>query len=149
MAITLDAFTLKPVAAAPSAAAPAYVAPPVIVTDPSSNPRRDSRSDRGKDDRGLNFRAVLNANTFAAVTGRSWQPDTAKSDTPARPQRVPTSGPAELSSDDVVLEAVSTTRADKPQAARAYSQATSRYAQAFFATTRTFARRGESLELTA
>ena len=147
MAITLDAFTLKPVAAPPSAVAPAYVAPPVIVTDSSSNPRRDAKS--GKDDRGLNFRAVLNANTFAAVTGRSWQPDTAKSDTPARPARVPTSGPAELSADDVVLEAVSTTRADKPQAARAYSQATSRYAQAFFATTRTFARRGESLELTA
>lgn len=149
MVITLDAYTLKPVAAPPPTAAAAYVAPPVIVTDPSSNPRRDSRNDRSKDERGLNFRAVLNANVFAGVTGRSWQPDTAKTDAPARAARVPKSGPAELNGDDVLLEAVSAAHTDVPAGARVHGEATSRYAQAFFATTRTFARRGESLELTA
>jgi hypothetical protein len=149
MAITLDSTTLKPIAAASPATVAAYVAPPVIVADPSSNPRRDPKNDRSKDDSGLNFRAVLNANTFAGITGRSWQPDTARSDAPARQARVPKDGPTELNGSDVLLEAVSTTRADVSPGARVHGEATSRYAQAFFATTRTFARRGESLELTA
>ncbi len=149
MAITLDAYTLKPVAAPSPAVAAAYVAPPVIVPDPSSNPRRDSRNDQTRDDRGLNFRTVLNANIFAGVTGRSWEPDETKSDASPRPARVPKGGPAELNGDDVLLEAVSATHTDVPAGARVHGEATSRYAQAFFATTRTFARRGESLELTA
>jgi hypothetical protein len=149
MAITLDSNTLKPIAAAPPAALAGYVAPPVVVADPSRNSRRESGSDPGKDGRGLNFRAVLNAQTFAGITGRSWQPDAAKSDAHARQTRVPNGGPTELNGDDVLLEAVSTPRADISPNAQVYSAATSRYAQAFFAATRTFARRGESLELTA
>ena len=76
------------------------------------------------------------------------QPETAKPDVPPRPTKLPKSGPAELSGGDssILLDAAYSRRPDS--GVRVHLAATSRYAQAFFADTRTFARPGESLELT-
>ena len=148
MAITLDAVTLQPIKAAPTTP---VVAPAVVAADPARGQARESKNDRGGKDSSLSsFRAVLNAVASGAVTANFVQADAANTAPQARPERVPKSTPAELngSESSVMLEAAYARREQGASAARVYLAATSRYAQAFFADTRTYARPGESLEMT-
>ena len=152
MGITLDGITLQPIKAASSApaAAAAIVAPPIIVADPSRGSRRDSKNDRGKD-QPLSFRAVLNATAAGSIKTETPQAEAAKAEPEARPARVPDSSPTELNGAEssVLLDAAYARRGESSNGQqRVHLAATSRYAQAFFADTRTYARPGESLELT-
>ncbi len=151
MAITIDAVTLQPVKAAQLPAAPVTAVPQVVVAESARGSRRDQKNDnRGAQEQPLSFRAVLDAATAGNVKRAAVQGETAKTEITPRPTRVPKSGPAELSGDEspVLLEAAFTRRGGNDDGARPYLKATSRYAQAFFADTRTFARPGESLEMT-
>ncbi len=147
MAITLDAVTLQPIKAAPQTP---VVAPAFVVADPARGQARESKNERGKDSSLSSFRAVLNAVAANAVTADPVQADTGNAEPQARPQRVPKNAPAELNGSDssVMLDAAYARRGQGASAARAHLAATSRYAQAFFADTRTYARPGDSLELT-
>ncbi|MBX7198574.1 MAG: hypothetical protein K1X51_04305 [Rhodospirillaceae bacterium] len=146
MAITIDAVTLQPVRAVPQPAAAFVAAPPVVVADSARSSRRDQKEERGK--QSLSFRAVLDAAAAGQVKLDAVQPETVKPDVPPRPTKLPKGNPAELNGGDssILLDAAYGRRADS--GARIHLAATSRYAQAFFADTRTFARPGESLELT-
>lgn len=147
MAITIDAVTLQPVKAAQPPVAPIAAAPQVVVTDSERGSRRDQNNDRGKE-QSLNFRAVLDAATAGSLKLDALQGEPARGETPVRPTKLPKSGPAELSGGEssVLLEAAYQRRSDS--GVRVHLTATSRYAQAFFADTRTYARPGEALELT-
>jgi hypothetical protein len=148
MGITLDAVTLQPIRTAQPAAPP--VAPPlVVVAEPARGQARESKNERGKD-QAPSFRAVLNATVAGGIQAQAAQTETAKPEPQARPARVPKSEPAELNGGEssVLLDAAYARRGEGASAARVHLAATSRYAQAFFADTRTFARPGESLELT-
>lgn len=145
MAIIIDAVTWQPVKAAPPPVAP-FAPQPAVVADSARGPRRDQKDERDKQSLG-SFRAVLNA-VAGQVTRDAAAAHAAKPDIPPRPARLPESGPAEVSGGDssVLLEAAYGRRSDS--GVRIHLAATSRYAQAFFADTRTYARPGESLELT-
>ena len=148
MSITIDAVTLQPInQPAPSAVA-APVAPPVVaVADSARTSQRDSKNERGKE-QSLGFRAVLDAAASGKVQLDAAPADTPRPEVAPRPAKLPKRGPAELSGGEssVLLEAAYQRRADS--GVRVHLAATSRYAQAFFADTRTYARPGESLELT-
>lgn len=154
MAVTLDAVTLQPIKTAPQPTPAVAVAPPVVVVAESARGgRRDSQNQRGKE-QSLGFRAVLDAAVAGKVTFDAAPVETAKADLPPRPTKLPDSGPAELNGNEssVLLDAAYARRggndAKSSAGVRVNLAATSRYAQAFFADGRTYARRGESLELT-
>ncbi len=149
MAITIDAVTLQPVKVAQPSIAPITVAPQVVVADSARGSRRDSKNDRGGKEQSLNFRAVLDAVASGSIKLEAVQTEAGKADVSPRPTRVPKTGPSELNGSEapVMLEAAYVRRGSD-NGARIHLAATSRYAQAFFADTRTFARPGESLEMT-
>ena len=150
MAITIDAVTLQPVRVAQPTIAPITVAPQVVVADSARGSRRDSRNDRGGKEQSLNFRAVLDAVASGSIKLEAVQTEAGKADVSPRPTRLPKNGPSELNGSDapVMLDAAYVRRGSSDNGARIHLAATSRYAQAFFADTRTFARPGESLEMT-
>lgn len=147
MAITIDAVTLQPVKAAPQPTPYAPAPPVVVIADSARGSQRDQKDERGKQSLG-GFRAVLDAANAGRVKPDAVRPETAKPDVPPRPTKLPKNGPAELSGGDssILLDAAYGRRNDN--GVRVHLAATSRYAQAFFADTRTYARPGESLELT-
>lgn len=149
MSLTIDAVTLQPVKQPAPSAAAAPVAPPVVVVaDSARGSRREPQNERGKE-QSLNFRAVLDAVASGKVTLDAVQAESARPETPPRAVKIPKAGPAEVTGGDssVLLEAAYGRRRTD-NGVRVHLAATSRYAQAFFADTRTYARPGESLELT-
>jgi len=154
--LTLDANSLQPIAAPVS---PAFIrqAPvsPVGNREQTQNERREtSRDDRARPN--IAFRSFLNAATLAGLTkslGGETQRSSADSEAPAytRPSKLP------AQKDDTVISAneadvlYRSAQVSGRDGARApeFLAATSRYAKSFFAVSGTFARPGESLELTA
>ena len=157
MALTLDSVSLKPIAAPIAAQAPA--APAIAAVGEragANNDRRDSqRNDRGRPS--VAFRSFLNAATLAGLT-QTLSKDTvvvSSDEPPPRQTKVPEQEPTTISSEeaDHLYQSAQTASEAQPRRetarVRAYQAATSRYATSFFSVSGTFARPGESLEVTA
>ena len=158
MALSIDALSLQP------AAAPVAPPPPrqpqvraVGGRDGASNERRGSaKGDRGR--ASVAFRSFLNAATLAGVVqslGEEFASASSSREAPAHTQR-PTKLPD--TNQDRVLSASETDNlyqsarvSAQSSASRApeFRAATARYAKSFFGVSGTYARPGESLELTA
>jgi len=130
------------------------VQPAVTVIDAQVSARGDRRDART--DRGVSFRAALDATTFNGVIGGASgsTPASTGAQSQARPEKFPSTAAEELTPSDSTgfLDAVNATRgSDAPPAPeqKAHRAATQRYARTFFSDTRTFARPGESLEVSA
>jgi len=157
MTITIDSVSLQPIGApiAPHAARQPQVAA-VGERDSANNERRESaRNDRGR--ASVAFRSFLNAATLAGLT-QSLSADTVTASTDEAPAKAPRAEKIRDQQDPTVIDADeaeglyrSAQAASEPQSARAkeYLAATSRYATSYFAVSGTFARPGETLELTA
>ena len=138
----------------PTSAPVAPVQPTVTVIDaPASvrGVRRDANANRS-----ASFRAVLDAATFNGVINSAPPSAPTSTGTPseARPEKFPSAAAEELTPGEStgLLDAVQATRgSDAPPAPQqeVYRAATQRYARTFFSDTRTFARPGESLEISA
>jgi hypothetical protein len=138
----------------PSPTLVAAVQPTVTVIDAPSSTRGERRDP--KTDRGVSFRAALDAATFTGVISGAAPggPASTAAEAGPRPEKFPATSAEELSSGEStgLLGAVHATRGtDAPPAPEqdAHRAATQRYARTFFSDTRTFARPGESLEVSA
>lgn len=150
MTITIDAVSLQPIAAPiapPFARAPVA---PVGDRDSASNERRNDRGDRSRTSAA--FRSFLNAATLAGLTQSLGADRVDPVAGVARPRKVPDRREAtELSgaeSERLYQEAQAKTRPHDARAREALA-VTQRYAKSFFSVSGTFAKPGESLELTA
>ena len=96
-------------------------------------------------DAGLSFRAALDPALVGSIA------QTPPLQGTSRPEKRPDASPVELSGTESagLLGAAQVARVTGGAAPRAYQAATQRYAQAFFADTRTFARPGDAVELKA
>ena len=162
MAISIDTVSLQPVAA-PLAPGLARQAPVTAVADRqgANNDRREqARGERNRST--VTFRSFLNAATLAGLTKTLGAERPASTDeAPAKVQRrakLPDRKDPEVISGDeaesLYRSARSSTKdqttSEQPVArAREYQAAATRYAKSFFAVSGTFAKPGESLELTA
>jgi hypothetical protein len=158
MTITADILsTLQPVAApvAPPPRQPAVSA--VGERESTANERRnESKDDRGRAN--INFRSFLNAATFAGLA-QSLGRDAPKSEATEEPARKTQRAQKQPDRNEPVVisaeESESLYRAAHAEAPRTNARApeflaaTTRYAKSFFSVTGTFARPGETLELTA
>jgi hypothetical protein len=158
MTISADILTLQPVAAPiapPPPRQPAVSA--VSDRDSTANERRgESKDDRGRAN--INFRSFLNAATFAGLA-QTLTRDAPKSEASEEPARkTPRATKQRDRSEPVVISAEESeslyraAQAESPRTnARApeFLAATSRYAKSFFSVSGTFARPGESLEISA
>ena len=156
MAITIDTLSLQPVAAP--------VAPPPRQPQVSAvGERQGANADRrnpSKDARGrssITFRSFLNAATLAGLT-KTLGSDSFKTTTtderpqPRRAEKVPNkAGPEVLSAaeSEGLYQSAKSSGQGRASPAPEFLAATSRYAKSFFAVSGTFARPGETLELTA
>ncbi len=150
MSITIDAVSLQPIAA--PVAPPFQRAPvaPVGERDSASNERRNgARGERSRTSAA--FRSFLNAATLSGLT-RTLGDEVDPVAPVARERKVPDRREAtELSgaeSERLYQEAKAASRPDDVRA-REFLSATRQYAKSFFAVSGTFAKPGESLELTA
>ena len=141
----------------PERVTPAPVAPVqqtvTVIDAPVSvrSGRRDANTNRG-----ASCRAVLDTATFNGVLGGTppTAPASAGTAPEPRPEKFPSAAAEELTPGEStgLLDAGQATRgSDAPPAPQqdVYRAATQRYARAFFSDTRTFARPGESLEISA
>ncbi len=154
MAISVDSLSLLP-AAPILAQTPARVeaVAPVGQREGASNDRRNAPKDR---ERAVNnFRAALNAATLRGLTqaiSRDSKPAENATDEPARarerPAKLPDAEPTVLSGAEAANLFRSAQAADQSSSSE-FRAATSRYAKSFFSVSGTFAKPGESLELTA
>jgi len=158
MTISADILTLQPIAAPiapPPPRQPAVSA--VSDRDGTANERRgESKDERGRPD--VTFRAFLNAATFAGLA-QSLGREAPKSEAAEEPARKTQRAAKQPKPDEPVVisaeESESLYRASRAESpltnARApeFLAATTRYAKSFFSVSGTFARPGESLELTA
>jgi hypothetical protein len=157
MAITADILT-QPIAAPvapPPLRQPAVSA--VSDRDSTANERRgESKEDRARAN--ISFRAFLNAATFAGLAqtlGRE-APKSDATEEPARKTQRPTKQPdgnepvviSGEESESLYRAAHAGTPRTNPRAPE-FLAATSRYAKSFFSVSGTFARPGETLEVTA
>ncbi len=157
MTISLDTLSLQPIAA-PIAASPARQAPVTAVgdRDGANNDRRNpSRDSRGRSS--IAFRSLLDAATLAGLTkSLSGQSKTVSTDeAPARPThraKLPDKAEPEVlsaSESERLYHSAKNSGQGRSSPAPEFLAATTRYAKAFFAVSGTFARPGESLEVTA
>jgi len=154
MAISFDILTLQPIAAAP---APAAVArQPQVAAVGERDGAKERRGSAGDERARPNvaFRSFLNAATLAGLTQTLGKEASRAADaTPAetRPVKLPKRDATTVLSgteSDRLLQSVRSTLTDKSSAPQ-YLAATTRYAKSYFAVSGTFAKPGESLELTA
>jgi len=157
MIISADMISLQPIAAP---VAPSVSRQPSIAAagerDGASNERRnDSREGRARTD--VTFRAFLNAATFAGLA-QSLGNDSAtvtrsdSSDTPRpRAVKLPERDQAPVISGEESEQLFRRSAAPQAERTRApeFLAATTRYAKSYFSVAGTYARPGESLELTA
>ena len=158
MSISTDTISLQPLAA-PIAPPQQRQAPVSAVgdRDGASNDRRKDAKD-GRARANINFRAFLNAATFVGLA-QSLGTDTFKADATedsprqtARAVKLPERDePPVLSGEESerLYRSAQTASQTKNVRAPEFLAATSRYAKSFFAVSGTYARPGESLELTA
>jgi len=158
MAISIDSLTLQPVAA-PISAAPVRQAPVTAVgeRDGANNDRRNPSKDaRGRSS--VAFRSFLDAATLAGLTktlGAQTSTTAATDEAPAPPPRrakLPEKAEQEVlsaSESERLYHSAKISGQGRTSPAPEFLAATSRYAKSFFAVSGTFARPGESLELTA
>ncbi|MBY0510412.1 MAG: hypothetical protein K2P94_09685 [Rhodospirillaceae bacterium] len=157
MTISADILTLQPIAAPiapPPSRQPAVSA--VGDRDGTANERRgESKEERARPD--VTFRAFLNAATFAGLA-QSISREAPKNDateettrnTPRAAKQPKRDEPVVISGEESESLYRAHTEAARPNArAPEFLAATSRYAKSFFSVSGTFARPGESLELTA
>ncbi len=163
MTLTIDQMPVQPVAAPAAAAVPRQpIVTPIGEREGASNERRDStRSPRERVSAA--FRSFLNAATLAGITETlgAEQPERVDPVAPVRPTRVPDRDdgktPTILEADEAESLYRSAQSSDgaaarRPRSsvrARQFQAAATRYAKSFFAVEGTFARPGESLEISA
>lgn len=156
MIISADTIWLQPIAApvAPPPRQPTIAA--AGEREGASNERRkDSREGRARTD--VSFRAFLNAATFAGLAqslgnNATTTTRTESSDTPrTRAVKLPEREEAPVISGEESEQLFRRATATQLDTARAseYLAATTRYAKSYFSVSGTYARPGESLELTA
>jgi hypothetical protein len=153
MSITIDTHSLQPVAApiAPPPPRQAAVAS-VGERDGTNNDRRESaKGERGRTSAA--FRSFLDAATLSGLTktlGALDSADRATETTRARkvPNRRESTELSGAESERLYQEAHTAPRSANPRASE-FLAATTRYAKSFFAVSGTFAKPGESLELSA
>jgi len=156
MSLSIDSLSLNAIAASASLQQPrqAPVAP-VGDREGANNDRRDSSKD-ARSRPSVAFRSFLNAATLAGLT-KTLSADTRTVSTdvaprPERPVKLPDqSEPPVISADEadsLYRSAQNAGEAGAPRA-REFQTASSQYAKSFFAVAGTFARPGETLELTA
>jgi hypothetical protein len=136
-----------------TSAAPVSPSAPAVTGVDAVSLRRIERRDP-KTSQGVSFRAALDAATFNGVISTSSASPAAGSDPEPRPTKLPTSSPDELTLSESagLLGAAQTVRSAAGPSApelEAHRAAAQRYAKTFFSDTRTFARPGESLEISA
>jgi len=155
--ITLDGISLQPIAAPVS---PAFIrqtpVTPIGNRESAQDERRDTtaRDDRARPN--VAFRSFLNAATQAGLTktlGSETQRSTADNDVTAytRPNKIPTpkdDAVIAAGESDALYRSAPVSGREGPRAPE-FLAATSRYAKSYFAVSGTFARPGESLELSA
>ncbi len=139
----------QPTQSANAAVSAVAAAQPQIVNVTDRDGARNDRRQSGKNERGLDFRAVLSTATFSDLTdATSIANDQPFKPTPQRSTRVPKLEPEVLSG----AEATQLYNAAKAVGARAdvsaqFRAATTSYAKSFFSVEGTYARPGEALEL--
>ncbi len=154
MIVGFDTLNVQPIVA-PSAPPPRVQAPIEPVGEREATSRDPQEKNRGERQAGVDFRSYITASTLEGLgrafdnAGRARGEDAA-GDATARPTKVPESGPAILSGSEAAdyYRAISG-ESESLIAAREFRDAATSYAQNFFAATGTFARPGESLELSA
>lgn len=157
MAINFDSTTIQPVATPAAAAVPRQpIVTPIGEREGASNERRESARNT-RERVSTAFRSFLNAATLAGITETlgAERSDVAVDDVaPVRETRVPDrrKDPTVLEADEaegLYRTAQAADEGPRSSRAREFHAAATRYAKSFFAVEGTFARPGESLELTA
>jgi hypothetical protein len=158
MIVSADILTLQPIAAPVAPPPPRQPAVSAVSDrDSTANERRgESKEDRGRAN--INFRSYLNAATFAGLA-QSISRDAPKSDATEEPARKTQRAAKQPKADEPVVisaeESESLYRASRAETPRInprapeFLAATTRYAKSFFSVSGTFARPGESLEISA
>ena len=155
MIIGFDTLNIQPIVA-PSAPPLRVQAPIEPVGEREATSRDPQEKQRGeRQAAGVDFRSYITASTLEGL-GRAFdnagqvRGEGSAGDSPTRPTKVPDSSPAVLSGTEAAdyYRAISG-ESESLAAAREFRDAATSYAQNFFAATGTFARPGESLELSA
>jgi hypothetical protein len=160
MAISFDILSLQPYPA------PVAPVPPRAPAIQAAGQRQDAQNERrqtaqdGRERANVSFRTLLNAATLSGI-GRAFQGAVRETEEQAtnltqRAAKLPADAPETLSGTEAdtlyrIAKAVAPKADTSVSDARAaeFRAATSRYAKSFFSVSGTFARAGESLELTA
>ena len=153
MAISLDTITLQPVAA-PIAPAPPRA--PAIVAAAQRDTTQNDRKNQAQPDReraNVSFKSLFDAATLGSI-GRAFGGETTqvRQDGPQkRASKLPGLEPEVISHAEAASLYRSAKSADAISSIRAseFRAASLQYAKSFFAVSGTFAKPGESLELTA